>query len=326
MADRILKPDSGNDLVLQNDDASAKIEINEAGTIVHTGTSSIDVSGGTFTTSSAQKTAIVDGGKGNLTKSDVGLSNVTNDAQVPASGGTFSGDVAVNGDLTVDTDTMFVDSSSNLVGIGATSPHSLLDVRGTADNANLNTLTLQNDDYGANETGQAITQLFRLNRAGTMRDAGSIKVGKEGDWDDATNADSFLSISTTINDTLTERFKIDASGNVKFNSGYGSNVTAYGVRAWVRFDGVGTVSISGSGNVSSITDNGTGDYTVNITTAMPDTNYAAVMYNNAYHTATTYNNQFLGGLVNRTTSSVDIKTHNGTSITDSKLVDVLIVR
>ena len=67
MADRIVKPDTGNDLVLQNDDASAKIEINEAGTIVHTGTSSIDVSGGTFTTSSAQKQAIVQAGPGSGT-------------------------------------------------------------------------------------------------------------------------------------------------------------------------------------------------------------------------------------------------------------------
>lgn len=44
-------------------------------------------------------------------------------------------------------------------------------------------------------------------------------------------------------------------------------------RAWVNFNGTGTVAIRASGNVSSITDNGTGDYTVNFTTAMPDTNY-----------------------------------------------------
>jgi hypothetical protein len=44
-------------------------------------------------------------------------------------------------------------------------------------------------------------------------------------------------------------------------------------RAWVNFDGTGTVSIRASYNVSSITDNGTGDYTVNFTTAMPDANY-----------------------------------------------------
>ena len=48
----------------------------------------------------------------------------------------------------------------------------------------------------------------------------------------------------------------------------------YACRAWVNFDGTGTVAIRASGNVSSITDNGTGDYTVNFTTAMPDANYS----------------------------------------------------
>jgi len=66
----------------------------------------------------------------------------------------------------------------------------------------------------------------------------------------------------------------DSSGNLSFNSGYGSTATAYGCRAWVNFNGTGTVAIRASGNVSSITDNGTGEYTVNITTAMPDANYA----------------------------------------------------
>jgi hypothetical protein len=49
----------------------------------------------------------------------------------------------------------------------------------------------------------------------------------------------------------------------------------YMCRAWVNFNGTGTVAIRASGNVSSITDNGTGDYTVNFTTAMPDANYMA---------------------------------------------------
>jgi hypothetical protein len=61
-----------------------------------------------------------------------------------------------------------------------------------------------------------------------------------------------------------------------FNSGYGSVATVYGCRAWVNFDGTGTVAIRASGNVSSITDDGTGKYTVNFTTAMPDANYSAV--------------------------------------------------
>lgn len=51
----------------------------------------------------------------------------------------------------------------------------------------------------------------------------------------------------------------------------------YACRAWVNFNGTGTVAIRASGNVSSITDNGTGDYTVNFTTAMQDANYATCM-------------------------------------------------
>jgi len=47
------------------------------------------------------------------------------------------------------------------------------------------------------------------------------------------------------------------------------------IKAWCNFDGDGTVSIRGSYNVSSVTDNGTGDYTVNFSTAMSDTNFAA---------------------------------------------------
>jgi hypothetical protein len=50
----------------------------------------------------------------------------------------------------------------------------------------------------------------------------------------------------------------------------------YPCRAWVNFNGTGTVAIRASGNVSSITDNGTGDYTVNFTTALPDADYSLV--------------------------------------------------
>ena len=47
----------------------------------------------------------------------------------------------------------------------------------------------------------------------------------------------------------------------------------YLCRAWVNFNGTGTIAIRASGNVSSITDGGVGIYTVNFTTAMPDANY-----------------------------------------------------
>ena len=56
----------------------------------------------------------------------------------------------------------------------------------------------------------------------------------------------------------------------------GSDEVSGLAKAWVNFDGTGVVAIRASYNVSSITDNGTGNYTVNFTTAMPDANYCAV--------------------------------------------------
>ena len=82
--------------------------------------------------------------------------------------------------------------------------------------------------------------------------------------------------SVGIATNSSERVRIDSSGNFQFNNGYGSVATAYGCRAWVNFNGTGTVAIRASGNVSSITDVNTGNYRVNFTNAMPDTNYSAV--------------------------------------------------
>jgi hypothetical protein len=58
-------------------------------------------------------------------------------------------------------------------------------------------------------------------------------------------------------------------GNDNFDTAGGN-----AVKAWVNFNGTGTVAIRASYNVSSITDNGTGDYTVNFTNAMTDANYS----------------------------------------------------
>ena len=68
----------------------------------------------------------------------------------------------------------------------------------------------------------------------------------------------------------------DASGVLQMNSGYGSLADAYGCRAWVNFNGSGTVAIRDSANVSSITDSGVGKWIINFATAMPDANYTVV--------------------------------------------------
>lgn len=70
-----------------------------------------------------------------------------------------------------------------------------------------------------------------------------------------------------------------AATTLTVNAGFGSNATVYGCRAWVNFNGTGTVAIRESGNVSSITDNGSnGNYTVNFATDMPDINYCVTSH------------------------------------------------
>jgi hypothetical protein len=62
----------------------------------------------------------------------------------------------------------------------------------------------------------------------------------------------------------------------KLNGAQSGSAPIFGLRAWVNFNGTGTLAILGSGNVSSVTDNSLGDYTISFATAMSDTNYAVV--------------------------------------------------
>ena len=176
---------------------------------------------------------------------------------------TFSG-------LTVDTDTLYVDSANNRVGIGTSSPAYKLDVSGsarttsniTASRNGLNPSFISQGFYG-----------FAVRNSGTdwaaiafQTNDGSSNYARIGYWDSG---------SLRFETNGTEAAVIDNNQNFKFNSGYGSVATAYAARAWVNFNGTGTVAINNSANVSSITDGGTGDYRINFTTAMPDENYTA---------------------------------------------------
>lgn len=80
-----------------------------------------------------------------------------------------------------------------------------------------------------------------------------------------------------VQDNAVTDSKLNLSPNsqeIKTTLNASGNAPIYACRAWVNFNGTGTVAIRASGNASSITDNGVGDYTVNFTTAMPDVNYA----------------------------------------------------
>jgi hypothetical protein len=76
----------------------------------------------------------------------------------------------------------------------------------------------------------------------------------------------------TGNGTAGQHLQGDGAGALSWGVGVSSDSQL--CKAWVNFNGTGTVAIRASYNVSSITDNGTGDYTVNFTTAMADANYA----------------------------------------------------
>ena len=67
---------------------------------------------------------------------------------------------------------------------------------------------------------------------------------------------------------------ISGSNGIVFPDATSMQTGQQAVKAWVNFDGSGTVAIRAGYNVSSISDNGTGDYSVNFTTAMVDANYA----------------------------------------------------
>ena len=79
---------------------------------------------------------------------------------------------------------------------------------------------------------------------------------------------------TLTNKTLTSPTMTTPVINSATVSTVSGTAPLYMCRAWVYFNGTGTIAIQGSGNVTSITDNAVGDYTVNFTTAMPDTNYS----------------------------------------------------
>lgn len=97
-------------------------------------------------------------------------------------------------------------------------------------------------------------------------------------------------------------------------------------RAWVNFDGTGTIAIRASGNVSSITDNGVGDYTVNLTNAMPDANYCS----QATGQAPTVSDPVIGSIktgTTPTTSAINFRMSNDANTAiDPPIVNIAIYR
>ena len=207
-----------------------------------------------------------------------GISGVDGSAGTPAVQGTdtntgvFYPAADTVGVSTGGSERVRVDSSGN-VGIGTSSPSSY---------ANYTSLTINGTDVDI-DLLRSGTRQFALYTTSALT---------------AINNVANLPLYFYTNNT--NRMILDTSGNLQFNSGYGSVATAYGCRAWVNFNGTGTIAIRASGNVSSITDGGVGIYRVNFTSSMPDANFTTVASSAG---AGSVNNSTTAMLVNATSST-----------------------
>lgn len=97
----------------------------------------------------------------------------------------------------------------------------------------------------------------------------------------------------------------------------------YACRAWVNFNGTGTVAIRASGNVSSITDNDTGYYSANFITAMPDS-LASIVASSVAGGGSGNKGPYLGSISD---TSASIVTYNSAgSLVDSNIIDIAVFR
>jgi hypothetical protein len=206
------------------------------------------------------------------TNNRVGINDTTPSEALDVTGNALiSGTLGVTGviiglsatltDLTVDTNLIKTISASNFVGINTTTPTKALDVTGeilVSSNITIGGVLIADDSTNVT-TAPPITFTGDLNTG--------IGHSAEDTLDFVTGGVSRAKISSIGQQSSVVP---DLSG---------SNTTLfpeYKCRAWVNFNGTlsGTITPRANGNVSSVTKNGTGDYTVNFTTAMPDANYA----------------------------------------------------
>ena len=160
------------------------------------------------------------------------------------------------------------------IGLAATSPASLL----TSYAGNVSTLGAKTSTGLLIENNGNVGNISQIGLgytfSSTYHPVAIAAVTNSGSG--SSKADLVFAVRDATTDIApTERLRISSDGQLSAVVPGGSTLyPGFMARAWVNFDGTGTVAIRASGNVSSITDNGTGDYTVNFTTAMVDANYS----------------------------------------------------
>jgi hypothetical protein len=176
-----------------------------------------------------------------------------------------------------------------LIGTTGFTPNGCrLEIKGSRTANGVYELALHEDGYGplitfsrgaslvANNHGLGHIEFLGHDGVDLYNVAASIEAFVDG-TPGANDMPGRLVFSTTADgaSSPTERFRISNDGSMSAVIPGGSTLyPASMCRAWVNFDGTGTVAIRASYNVSSITDNGVGDYTVNFLNALPDANYS----------------------------------------------------
>ena len=251
-------------------------------------------------------------------------------------GGTGNGFTKFTGATTAEKTYTLPDASSTIVvqggALGTPSSGTLTNctfptlnqnTTGTASNV---TGTVAVANGGTGQTSYTNGQLLIGNTTGNTLTKATLSAGTGISITNSTGSISIASTATgtvtsvsgtgtasglTLSGTVTTSGNLTLSGTATVASltTASGSAPSYSARAWVNFNGTGTVAIRGSGNVTSITDNGTADYTVNFTTAMSDTNYSVAGNcmanvapgNNArmmvLYPNTTYSNTFAVGSV-----------------------------
>jgi hypothetical protein len=192
----------------------------------------------------------------------------------------------------------------------------------------------KNDDHLKlqNDAGTTILELandeskLRLAQNNISDSNGTTAITTSGA--NVTLAGTANNIGTVTSGTFNGTIGTSASGSanlpaVKTALNASGSAPIFACRAWVNFNGTGTVAIRDSGNVSSITDNGTGDYTVNFTTAMTDANYCIASINTAYQLGNG-DYRWINFVKAVSTSSFTLQTNqviNGASVEDSDWVN-----
>lgn len=297
--------DEGSDFAVQTSAALGKLGL-ASGTSVDIA-QTLDVTGNTTLDANLSV-----GGDASVTGNTTLTGNITVNGNSNLGNGT-SDTTAITGILNVDSGVLYVDPTTNKVGINDATPSVELDVNGavaiTGNETVGGTLDVTGDVAVNTNKFNVTASSGNTTIAGTLGVSGNTTIDGVTYLDDDTTAntpvisftgDTNTGIGRSAADTLdfitngNSRFRIEPTGQIKavYESQVGTDYNTqldngYLCRAWVNFNGAGTVAIRASGNVSSITDNTTGDYTVNFTTAMPDANYVVTGMTEGFSTATT---------------------------------------